>query len=88
MSFGLPRPLRTAFKLKLVMPMSSVTPDAATRTLHALNWLKGKEHQNQFSNFPKKQTKKLKEQIWGWIGAIFSAFEKSGRIMCFKLVPP
>ena len=35
---GLPRPLRTVFELKIDLPTPNLTPDAATLTLHALNW--------------------------------------------------
>ena len=39
-SFGLPRPLWTPFELTIEVPTSNIQPDAATLTLHALNWLK------------------------------------------------
>ena len=40
MSFGLPGPLQTPFELKNDLPTSIFTPDAATLTLHTLNWLR------------------------------------------------
>ena len=40
MSVGLPGPLQTAFELKNELPTPNFQPDAATLTLHALNWLK------------------------------------------------
>ena len=38
--FGLPGPLPTPFELKTKLPTPIFTPDAATLTLHARNWLK------------------------------------------------
>ena len=37
MGFGIPGPLWIPFELKIELPTSSCTPDAATLTLHALN---------------------------------------------------
>ena len=56
MSFGLPRPLQTPFELKVELPTSSFTPDAATLTLHALNLLKRPKTSKIFvSHFPPNQ---------------------------------
>ena len=41
MSFGLPEPLQTPFELTNDLPASTNEPDAATLTLHALDWLNG-----------------------------------------------
>ena len=49
MSVGLTGLLQTAFELKLDLPASNVTPDAATLTLYALNQLKNTNHQNPCS---------------------------------------
>ena len=46
MSFGLPGPLWQPFELKNELPKSMFTPDAATLTLHAFNWLKDQTHQS------------------------------------------
>ena len=66
MSFGLPGPLWT--ELNDLKPASTNTPDAATLTLRALNWLKWPSiGRNKILNFPqnKRKRKNKMQQIWG-----------------------
>ena len=63
MRFGLPGPLQTADELSNVKTCVKNAPDAATLTLHALNWLKRPktaksvfEHFQILANFQKFKT--------------------------------
>ena len=64
-SFGLPRPLCTAFELKIDLQTSKNQPDATAPTEYAINSLKRPKNIKIFSlNLPNFQTKYQKWQIW------------------------
>ena len=71
MSLRLPRPLQTASELEIELSTSSFTPDVATLTLYALNWLKKSKMSNRtliyqtFSKFSKLGAKKI------YLGSLF-----------------